>query len=110
MNRENIITRLDLIQYVRSHGSHFFDPDTMRYFSSRLLGPIHQKGELVFFVTSERFIPMCGPADPRKYTIRCLDLRSEHVTITEIGTFQQYKTAREAKRALAKYLKDLSDQ
>jgi hypothetical protein len=42
--------------------------------------------------------------EPRKYTIRWLDLKLEDASIWEIGEFQGYETAREARQHLFDYL------
>lgn len=46
------------------HGGHFFDADTLRFFSSRVLPTLHGPRHNVF-VTSERF-----GNDPRHYSVR----------------------------------------
>jgi len=105
MTTPEIYTKGDLVRHMQSNGSHFFDPETMRFFNSRLLGPIVQKGELVYFITSERFDL---DRSPRKYTIRKLKLSSPNATVCEIGEFQQYHTVRDARKALKDYLATLA--
>lgn len=49
-------------------GSHFFSPDTMRFFNSRLLNifrPLDETGAHGLFVTSDRF-----DTEPRDYRVR----------------------------------------
>ncbi len=70
-------------------GQHWFSPDTMRYFNSRVLaGVIGGR----YFVTSERY----DDGTPRLYTIR---VANEDGTIDTVGDFQGYETADSAKRA-----------
>jgi len=104
MTTPEIYTKGDLVRHMQRNGSHFFDPETMRFFKSRLLGPIVQKGVIVYFITSER----CDiDHSPRKYTVRMLNLRSENMSVCEIGEFQQHQTMRDARRALKDYLAKL---
>jgi hypothetical protein len=99
-----INTKLDLIQHVQATGSHFFCANAMKFFSSRLLEPIIQRNGRVYFLTSERFMPLYGHPAARKYTIRTLDLADSNASIDEIGAFQEYQTARQARQALFDYL------
>lgn len=46
-------------------GLHYFDPDTMRFFKSRVSSTVYQGPGGVFFVTSEK-----PPHGPRRYTPR----------------------------------------
>lgn len=82
----------------RAAGQHFFDPDTMRFFRSRMLrGVIGGR----FFITSEQYVDSEGNADPRRYTVRVVD-DAGHVDT--VGEFQAYATpaaARAAARKLA---------
>jgi hypothetical protein len=71
-------------------GHHFFDPDTMRFFGSRV------SGELVagrYFITSEHDFY----GTKRLYTLR---VANGDGTVDTVGEFQKYATLAEAKRAL----------
>lgn len=82
-------------------GSHFFEPGTMRFFSSRVLDRVHYGADGVFFfVTSEQFVPSSGPAHARRYTVRKWD-RLNPSQVETMGEFQQYATGRAANKAAA---------
>jgi hypothetical protein len=72
--------------------SHWFEPDTMRFFKSRLLHANcypSEKQRCTYFVTSEQ-----GPNGIRAYSIR--KALWDSVSIKPVGDFQQYRTARDA--------------
>lgn len=46
-------------------GHHFFEPDTMRFFKSRILAEVYEGPGGVYFVSSER-----PPVGPREYRVR----------------------------------------
>jgi hypothetical protein len=72
----------------RAAGQHFFAPDTMRFFNSRVLSGVYGGR---YFVTSEK-----GPDGVRAYTVReCL----ENGHVETVGEFQEYATPRAAIRA-----------
>lgn len=80
----------------KSAGSHFFDPATMRFFSSRVHGDgIVGKGGRVYFVTSEQN-KSPGYVGPRRYTLR---VQKPDGSIETHGEFQQFATLREANEA-----------
>lgn len=82
-------------------GSHFFEPGTMRFFSSRVLDRVHYGADGVyFFVTSEQFVPSSGPAHARRYTVRKWD-KSNPSQVETVGEFQQYGSRAAAHRAAA---------
>ena len=68
---------------MRAAGSHWFDPDTIRFFRCRISNKLYQGGGGVFFVTSEK-----SPFGPRAYSVRqfVLDGR-EGPEINTIGDF-----------------------
>jgi hypothetical protein len=72
-------------------GQHWFDPGALRFFSSRVSGPV-VGGR--YFISSEKFTSVAtGLSDPRKYTIRVAD---DDGSIDTVGEFQQYTTKRAA--------------
>lgn len=75
-------------------GYHWFKPDTLRFFKSRMSNWDVITG---YFISSER-----GPDNKRKFTIRRGDL--ETGTVSTIGQFQQYQSLRTAKTALRRLL------
>jgi len=77
-------------------GHHWFDRDSMRFFGSKILGGLIA-GQ--YFISSEQ-----PPYGPRKYSIRKVKNAQGHIgTISE---FCQYGTARAARAALKKIIKD----
>lgn len=79
-------------------GNFFFSKDTMRFFSSKVIGGTDDNG---YFITSEQFVPFDGPAHPRTFTIRHFDFETGE--IRTVGEFQRYSTieaARAARRLL----------
>lgn len=84
----------DLMRAVRATRSHFFDPDTMRFFGSRLPGAITRGYDgRIYFVTSER---RPNSNEPRLYTVRVFDGE----TIDDVGGFQAHKTLARARKAM----------
>jgi hypothetical protein len=93
-------------------GHHFFDRETLRFFSSRIArtaqaatvemrddGGRVWRVRVALFVTSEQFVPFDGPPDPRRWTVRlhCWDLdRTWNYASDELGTFQQYASGKAA--------------
>lgn len=67
-------------------GSHFFSPDTMRFFRSRLLNvfrALDDDGTRGLFVTSERF----DHTTPREYRVRLYRLTPGAFDVDTVGTF-----------------------
>lgn len=82
----------EVIATNKAIGHHFFDRETLRFFGSRI------SRELVagrYFVTSES--DFYGTS--RSYTIRVVNPRGE---VDTVGTFGQYETLSQAKRAMRK--------
>jgi len=81
----------------RRAGHHYFSPDTMRWFNSRVSDTIYPVTYGAFLVTSERR----DHETPRLYTVRFADLTGR---ISTMGEFQQYRSlsgAHAAARRLA---------
>ena len=93
-------------------GNKFFDAGAMRFFNSRILSDFYvvesdvntAGGSLGYFVTSER----SDETTPRLYTVRSFrvtphdggrGLTDHKAFIDTVGEFQEYESAREAKRA-----------
>ena len=68
-------------------GHHWFDAGTLRFFNSRVSGPVIGN----MFVSSEK-----GPDEIRRYTIR----ECTNGVINTVGEFQAYATKAQALRAL----------
>jgi hypothetical protein len=84
----------DVIDANRRAGQHFFSPDTMRFFQSRLCGNLIGGR---FFVTSE-----AAPNAPRRYTVR--EAQADG-SVRAVGDFMGHKTADAAKRVAQKLAK-----
>ena len=59
----------------RAAGRYFFEPDTMRFFASKVLSHVYQGDGGVFFVTSER-----RAGGSRKYSVRRFNPATSDVT------------------------------
>ena len=70
-----------------NRGSHFFSPDTMRFFSSRIQTTPPYKCRV--FVTSERM----NWNSPRLYTVRVVQLSGNIQTIGGFGAFTSRQSA-----------------
>lgn len=85
----------DVIRANKSIGNHWFDPDTMRFFRTRL-GQELYAGK--YFITSEQ-----GPSGVRKWSIRvaCVD-----GTIDTLGEFQAYHSTSAARYAVLRQIRE----
>lgn len=93
-------TGINMIKmFARENGSHFFDPQAMRFFSSRVSSKTFGKdGSL--FITSEQFEPLYGEPLDRKYTVRRI---SETGSIDSVSEFQEFETLAQA-QAFARHI------
>lgn len=80
MTNTKIWTINDIKTAVRVRGSHWFDPDTMRFFKTRVLEGVYQGEGGIYFVTSER-----GPNELRRYSVR--KFAPETADISTVGDF-----------------------
>ena len=81
----------------RVRGMFFFDPDTMRFFASRVLSEVYQGPGGVYFVTSER-----PPHGARHYTVRRFEPPTGRVsTASGFGHYASAGGAKGAARRLA---------
>lgn len=88
MNATNRAWTINDIQTaMRQNGSHWFDPDTMRFFKSRVLSTVYQGSGGIYFVTSE-----CGPSGHRAYSVR--KFTPETFDISTVGEFNEMTKAR----------------
>jgi hypothetical protein len=83
----------------RAHQGHWFDANTMRFFSSRVYEDAYrtEDGRYSFFVTSEQNKWVDGP---RLYSVRIYDWNQDN--IGTVGEFQGYDNLITAKKD-AKY-------
>ncbi len=77
-----------------NRGSHFFSPDSMRFFNSRIQTNPPYKGRV--FVTSERM----NWNSPRLYTVRVVKTSGN---IETVGDFQGFASRQSAHRYAEKY-------
>jgi hypothetical protein len=86
-------TSIEMVKmYAREKGSHFFDLEAMRFFSSRVSRKLFGEDGSVF-VTSERHEHPYYEPLPRRFTVRQI---SKDGSIETVGTFQQFETQDEA--------------
>ena len=83
----------------KAAGLFWFEPDTLRFFRSRIGTRVHQGPGGVYFVTSERFTSPRGNG-PRLFSVR---RAYPDGSIDTVGDFQAYKTARQAASAAASF-------
>jgi hypothetical protein len=83
---------------------HFFDADTMRFFSSRILELAWKKDDNIYFITSE------ADKNPYKHqgSIRAFTVRKSNNNgcIDTVGDFQGHPTKREAQKAIKEILEN----
>jgi len=87
----------ELKRVVASIGSHFFDPESVRFFRSRLAPDVYHCASGVVFITSEQFVSYHPTyrKESRFWTVRILTRTGR---IREIGEFQQYASLAQARR------------
>lgn len=80
-------TKFDLEDRNARHGGHWFKPDTMRFFRSRVMMPAFERDDgTVYFATSER----CPWGDhPRLYSVRVM---TPDGAVDTVGEFQGYRS------------------
>jgi hypothetical protein len=83
----------EIKQLARDCGNHFFAPDTMRFFRSRVGSKVYA-GK--YFITSEQFVDSRGVAEPRRYTLRKVTYANGKFDIEDVGGFQNFATHAEA--------------
>lgn len=106
----SINTAEDLKRAYRACGSHFFEPDTMRFFRSRLAPGVRRLDDArVAFITSEQFVSYSPTyrSSPRKWTVRVATFteyqRTDGRTGFDVDTaepfgFQHADSLRQARR------------
>src|SRR5437773_1145642 len=86
----------------REAGQYFFDPETMRFFNSRVYADLYvrkdeEQGEdVTYFITSERN----GDESPRTYTVRAAH---DNGTVSTASDFSEYATLNAARKAARMY-------
>lgn len=82
-----------------SAGSHWFDRDTMRSFSSRVGSRVYPVPGGALFVSSEQFRGFGSPDGPRLYSVRSCTLAGK---IDTVGEFQAHSSRQSAHNYAAK--------
>lgn len=82
---------------VRAKGSHWFDPDTMRSFGTRVGDTVYQGPGGIYFVTSEK-----PPHGPRSYSVRQFTPKTADIgTVGEFCELSKAQATRQAKQLAA---------
>lgn len=81
-----------------NHKSHFFDTDTIKFFSSRISDLCWKIEENIYFITSEADKSSFKHSGSiRAFTVRKCDVLGD---ITTIGKFQEYENLNQARKAI----------
>jgi hypothetical protein len=95
----------DIQRANKQSGHFFFEPESLRFFDSRIGRKVYEGPGGVYFTTSERFKPLEGTPLARRYTVRQFDPSTSQVST--VGKFQDYPDAHgatfEAARLAAAY-------
>lgn len=81
----------EIKEAMRAAGSHWFDPDTMRCFGTRVLGTVYQGRNGIYFVTEDN---QYRRELPKRFTVRQFDPANDD--ISTVGTINDYATASDA--------------
>jgi len=87
---------IDIREVERAHPGHWFDVDTMKFFSSRVAQTATVKDGKAYFVSSEQY----DRRSPRLYSVRVCDMATGE--IDTVGEFQEYETSSQARAAITK--------
>lgn len=86
----------DIQKANRDNGGHWFDPDSLRFFRSRIGSDVFQGPGGIYFVSSERYSDEAA----RLYSVRTFDPATGNIGTA--GEFQQYRSGSTARRAARK--------
>ena len=95
-----IYSMIDIRRAAENHGSHWFSPDALRFFNSRISNKVYNGSNGVFFVSSEKYA-----GEPRRYTVRefCKDLSVADAPRVYIETVNEFNAlSRAASHRLAR--------
>src|SRR5262245_30151170 len=84
----------------KANGYNYFEPETMRFFRSRVERGVYNGPGGVYFITSEQFVGSDGTAHERKYTVR--QFHPENGSISTVGKFNTWRFLEDA-RVTAKH-------
>jgi hypothetical protein len=95
-----------IIQINKDKGYFFFDPQTMRFFNSRVLETVYEGPGGVYFITSEKQpttrFAFQNLIHPRRYTVRSFNPETGDVNTTgPFNTLTKARAATLAKKAAA---------
>jgi hypothetical protein len=91
----------DLAEANRAAGGHWFDPESKRFFRSRIAPGLYRGQRLIWFVSSEK--SGWEDSSPRKFTVRVFDPTDAGVdSVGELFAHRDLSSARAAARSLAK--------
>lgn len=91
----------DLAAANRAAGGHWFDPESKRFFRSRIAPGLYKGQRLIWFVSSEK--SGWEDSSPRKFTVRVFDPTAAGVdSVGELFAHRDLSSARAAARSLAK--------
>ena len=96
------MTITEIKQKNAAAGQHFFDPEALRFFRSKVLSQVYEGPGGIFFVTSEQFVGSDGIPAKRAYTVRRFN--PADADMTTMGGFNQrtlYQAVRLAKQLAA---------
>lgn len=93
---KNIKTVVDVMSLNIERKQFFFSPDTLKFFSSRILGGQLQGRNKDLFITSEKQPSSRGEDFSRMFTIRKVNKNTGG--IVTVGEFQQFGTQTKAKK------------
>lgn len=94
----------DVKERSKKGDKHFFDADAMRFFSSRISELAWQKGNDIYFITSEAdkgYIKHKGSI--RAYTVRKSTIEGN---IDKVSEFQEHATLRQARNHIKEILEN----
>ncbi len=92
----------------KSAGHYWFEPDTLRFFSSRISQEVFSAGKDrgQYFVSSERY----NYKSPRLYTVRRFEPATGEIGTAPGHSFQEYATLATAKRHARKAAQQERDE
>lgn len=95
----NYVDMRDIERASERGSRHWFSPNTMRFFRSRVggFGYLTDDGSKAYFVSSEQFESSMGDRADRRYTVRVCEMKTGE--IDTVGEFQQYASRSGADKA-----------
>lgn len=94
--------RIDCEPLFQKYSGHFFSPDTMRFFRSRISDAFRLPFvDGIVFLTSEK---KCFEDPTRVWTIRKLHQTDHGITVSTLSEFGEYETKAQARSAIVREL------